>query len=96
MNMYMLEATGVCSGQTAPLWAELSWQTEACQLRRVYLVYAPAGNNLDDTAVADIMRALAANGEVQLTKLDLSGNNLLAQVRRECFPGLDLCVLVRN
>lgn len=43
----------------------------------------PAGNNLDDTAVANIMRALAANGEAQLTKLDLSGNNLLAQVRRK-------------
>lgn len=39
-----------------------------------------ADNHLDDTAVANIMRALAANGEVQLTNLDLSGNNLLATV----------------
>lgn len=39
-----------------------------------------ANNHLDDTAVANIMRALASNGEVQLTQLDLSGNNLLAPV----------------
>jgi hypothetical protein len=39
-----------------------------------------ANNHLDDTAAANIMRALASNGEVQLTQLDLSGNNLLAPV----------------
>jgi len=40
-----------------------------------------ANNHLDDTAVANIMRALAANGgDVQLTNLDLSGNSLLAPV----------------
>lgn len=39
-----------------------------------------ANNHLDDTAVANIMRALASNSEVQLTNLDLSGNNLLAPV----------------
>lgn len=41
-----------------------------------------ANNHLDDTAVANIMRALAANGDVQLTNLDLSGNSLLAPVSR--------------
>jgi hypothetical protein len=30
--------------------------------------------------VSNIMRALASNGEVKLTNLNLSGNNLLAQV----------------
>lgn len=39
-----------------------------------------ANNHMDDSAVANIMRALAANGDVQLTNLDLSGNNLLAPV----------------
>lgn len=39
-----------------------------------------ANNHLDDTAVANIMRALAANGDVQLISLDLSGNSLLAPV----------------
>ena len=39
-----------------------------------------ANNHLDDTAVANVMRALAANGEVQLTNLDLSGNSILAPV----------------
>lgn len=39
-----------------------------------------AGNNLDDTAVCGIMAALAANQDIQLQHLDLSGNQLLAQV----------------
>lgn len=39
-----------------------------------------ADNHLDDTAVANIMRALAANGDVQLTNLNLAGNNILAPV----------------
>jgi hypothetical protein len=39
-----------------------------------------ANNHMEDSAVANIMRALAANGDVQLTNLDLSGNNLLAPV----------------
>jgi hypothetical protein len=49
-----------------------------------------ADNHLDDTAVANIMRALASNGEVQLTQLDLSGNDLLAPVSsvlRRLSPG---------
>lgn len=39
-----------------------------------------ANNHLDDMAVANIMRALAANGDVQLTNLNLAGNSVLAPV----------------
>lgn len=54
-----------------------------------------AGNHLDDTAAANIMRALAANGDVQLTHLDLSGNNLLAPVSvLRCAAVLLLAVAV--
>lgn len=39
-----------------------------------------ANNHLDDTAICGIMAALAANPEIQLQHMDLSGNQILAQV----------------
>lgn len=49
-----------------------------------------ARNNLDDAAICRIMEALAANKDIQLQHLDLSGNQLLAEVR------CDLMVLIHG
>jgi hypothetical protein len=51
-----------------------------------------ANNHLDDDAVANIMRAITANEGVQLTALNLAGNNIMAPVGGVCVCA---CVCAR-